>query len=134
MPSGYSTITSTFGTPANGFGPYERDRSNGSAAAGDGVPIRIGGVPHSKGLGVHAASEVRYVLDKPCRLQATIGVDDEVVLDGTIDSLGVTRLIDYLEKEFHVTIAAQDVTIENFLSATTMAAMVEARQTTGSAP
>ena len=63
-----------------------------------------------------------------------VGVDDEVVLDGTIDSLGVTRLIDYLEKEFGVTIAAQDVTIENFLSATTMAAMVEARQTTGSSP
>lgn len=63
-----------------------------------------------------------------------VGVDDEVVLDGTIDSLGVTRLIDFLEKEFGVTIAAQDVTIENFLSASTMAAMVEARQTTGSAP
>ncbi len=62
-----------------------------------------------------------------------VGVDDEVVLDGTIDSLGVTRLIDYLEKEFGVTIAAQDVTIENFLSATTMAALVEARQATGSA-
>ena len=62
-----------------------------------------------------------------------VGVDDEVVLDGTIDSLGVTRLIDYLEKEFRVTIAPQDVTIENFLSATTMAALVEARQTTESA-
>jgi len=61
-----------------------------------------------------------------------VGVDDEVVLDGTIDSLGVTRLIDYLEKEFHVTIAAQDVTIENFLSASTMAAVVEARPATGS--
>ncbi len=59
-----------------------------------------------------------------------VGVDDEVVLDGTIDSLGVTRLIDYLEKEFRVTIAPQDVTIENFLSATTMAALVEARQAT----
>ena len=59
-----------------------------------------------------------------------IGVDDEVVLDGTIDSLGVTRLIDYLENEFRVTIAPQDVTIENFLSVTTMAALVEARQAT----
>lgn len=55
-----------------------------------------------------------------------VGVDDEVVLDGTIDSLGVTRLIDYLEKQFRVTIAPQDVTIENFRSASTMAAMVEA--------
>ncbi len=73
-----------FGTPLNGVGPYERDRSNGSTAAGDGVPITIGGVPHSKGLGVHAASEVRYVLDKPCRLQATVGVDDEVGSAGSV--------------------------------------------------
>lgn len=58
-----------------------------------------------------------------------VGVDDEVVLDGTIDSLGVTRLIDYLEKEFRVSIAPQDVTIENFRSASTMAALVEALQT-----
>ena len=58
-----------------------------------------------------------------------VGVDDEVVLDGTIDSLGVTRLIDYLEKEFGVAIAPHDVTIENFRSATTMAALVESRQT-----
>jgi acyl carrier protein len=54
-----------------------------------------------------------------------VGVDDEVVLDGTVDSLGVTRLIDYLEKEFRVTIDPQDVTIENFRSATAMAALVE---------
>jgi acyl carrier protein len=56
-----------------------------------------------------------------------VGIDDEVVLDGTIDSLGVTRLIDYLEKEFGVTIDPADVTIENFLSATTMAALVDGR-------
>lgn len=58
-----------------------------------------------------------------------VGVDDEVVLDGTIDSLGVTRLIDYLEKKFSVSIAPQDVTIENFRSPTTMAALVESRAT-----
>ena len=62
-----------------------------------------------------------------------VGVDDEVVLDGTIDSLGVTRLIDYLEKEFGVTIAPQDVTIENFRSATTMAGLVRANQTSAPA-
>lgn len=62
-----------------------------------------------------------------------VGVDDEVVLDGTIDSLGVTRLIDYLEKEFGVTIPPHDVTIENFRSATTMAALVDTRRAAESA-
>jgi acyl carrier protein len=60
-----------------------------------------------------------------------VGIDDEVVLDGTIDSLGVTRLIGYLEQEFQVRISPQDVTIENFRSATTMAALVESRRTQG---
>lgn len=68
----------------------------------------------------------RFISDQILEGSTEVGVDDEVVLDGTIDSLGVTRLIDYLEKEFRVTIAPQDVTIENFRSATTMAALVEA--------
>lgn len=62
-----------------------------------------------------------------------VGIDDEVVLDGTIDSLGVTRLIDYLEKEFGVQIPPHEVTIENFRSPTTMAAMVESQRTAESA-
>ena len=43
-----------------------------------------------------------------------IGPTDEFVLDGTVDSLGVARLIAYAEAEYMVTIPADDVTIENF--------------------
>jgi acyl carrier protein len=74
----------------------------------------------------------RFISDRLLDGGREVGVDDEVVLDGTIDSLGVTKLIDYLEKEFRVTIAPHDVTIENFRSPTTMAALVESRQTAGS--
>jgi acyl carrier protein len=73
-------------------------------------------------------SIARFIQDRLLDGGREIGVDDEVVLDGTIDSLGVTRLIDYLEKEFGVAIAPHDVTIENFRSATTMAALVESRR------
>ncbi|HEY7534129.1 MAG TPA: PQQ-dependent sugar dehydrogenase, partial [Nitrospiraceae bacterium] len=42
---------------ANGWGPVEKDTSNGESAAGDGLPIRIGGQTFAKGLGVHALSD-----------------------------------------------------------------------------
>ena len=48
--------------PPNGWGPIEYNISNGEQAAGDGIPMAIGGVRYAKGLGVHAASDVRYSL------------------------------------------------------------------------
>ncbi|HKQ70871.1 MAG TPA: M4 family metallopeptidase, partial [Polyangiaceae bacterium] len=63
----------------NGFGPVERDRSNGQAAAGDGKVLTLGGTTYSKGLGVHGASDVRFDLaGKYARFLASVGVDDEV--------------------------------------------------------
>ena len=57
-----------------------------------------------------------------------VSVDDEIVLDGTVDSLGVTRIVDFIESEFGITIPAEDVTIENFRSIGTMAAYVRHRR------
>lgn len=59
---------------------------------------------------------------------AVVTADDEIVLDGTVDSLGVTRLVAFIEKEFSVTVPPQDVTIENFRSIATMAQYVRGRQ------
>ncbi|MBT8202092.1 MAG: acyl carrier protein [Acidimicrobiia bacterium] len=53
--------------------------------------------------------------------------DDEIVLDGTLDSLGVARLIGFIEAEFAVTVPAQDVTIEHFRTINTMADYVRRR-------
>lgn len=61
----------------NGWGPVERDTSNGKKPAGDGTPISFGGVTYAKGLGVHARSEVVYYLGaKASRLTAVVGIDD----------------------------------------------------------
>jgi len=49
-----SSLVPTFSK--NGWGPYERDRSNGEAAGGDGHTLTIGGVKFARGLGVHAVS------------------------------------------------------------------------------
>lgn len=59
---------------------------------------------------------------------ASVSAGDEIVLDGTIDSLAVTRLVDFLEKTFAVSVPPQDVTIENFRSIATMARFIRERQ------
>jgi uncharacterized delta-60 repeat protein len=67
----------------NGYGPFETDRSNGEAAAGDGKPITLNGVVYAKGFGVHANGSLVYSLQNlkgaTCStFTASIGVDDEV--------------------------------------------------------
>ncbi|MFE2480763.1 NPCBM/NEW2 domain-containing protein [Streptomyces sp. NPDC059389] len=62
---------------ANGWGPVERDRSNGRNGAGDGTPISFGGAAYTKGLGVHAPSETVYHLGGAAdRFTALVGIDD----------------------------------------------------------
>jgi alpha-galactosidase len=69
----------------NGWGPVERDTSNGEGASGDGRPITIGGVVYDRGLGVHAESSVEYYTGKACeKVTADVGVDDEKGGNGTV--------------------------------------------------
>ncbi|MEV0978834.1 NPCBM/NEW2 domain-containing protein [Streptomyces sp. NPDC049915] len=69
----------------SGWGPVERNTSNGESAAGDGRPITIGGVVYGKGLGVHAPSTVAYYTGRSCEtVSASVGVDDEKGTKGTV--------------------------------------------------
>ncbi|AZM93618.1 sulfatase-like hydrolase/transferase [Streptomyces sp. W1SF4] len=62
---------------ANGWGPVERDTSNGKNAAGDGTPISFGGTVYAKGLGVHAPSDIAYHLGGAAvRFTSLVGIDD----------------------------------------------------------
>ncbi len=64
---------------ANGWGPVEKDTSNGEQAAGDGKPITLNGVVYAKGLGAHAASDIRYAMNGSCTtFSVKVGVDDEI--------------------------------------------------------
>ena len=52
--------------------------SNGRTT-GDGLTSHLNGATYAKGLGGHAASDVRYALGSGCtRFKADVGVDDEV--------------------------------------------------------
>lgn len=69
----------------NGFGPPEKDRSNGNANPNDGGTITLNGKTYKKGLGVHAPSEIRYQLDgKYSTFSSDIGIDDKVGKQGSV--------------------------------------------------
>jgi hypothetical protein len=78
-----STLTYTSAT--NGWGPLEKNQSNGGRGVSDGHPLTLDGKVYSSGLGVHAASAIKYNLDGQCTgFQTDIGVDDEVRSLGSV--------------------------------------------------
>ncbi|MFF1913919.1 endo-alpha-N-acetylgalactosaminidase family protein [Streptomyces sp. NPDC058239] len=69
----------------NGWGPVERDLSNGEQGSGDGTPLKIGGTAYTKGLGSHAPAKIRYYLGGRCTsFTAQVGVDDVQTSRGSV--------------------------------------------------
>ncbi|MBO1335865.1 endo-alpha-N-acetylgalactosaminidase family protein [Streptomyces sp. VRA16 Mangrove soil] len=69
----------------NGWGPVEKDMSNGDQAQGDGATLTLGGVTYAKGLGSHAPATIRYYLGGQCTsFTAEVGVDDEQPTRGSV--------------------------------------------------
>ncbi|HEY0069958.1 MAG TPA: NPCBM/NEW2 domain-containing protein [Chloroflexia bacterium] len=85
-PQGTSYISDLPWTDArNGYGPVERDESNGNLGLSDGVTITLNGVKYPKGIGVHADSYVTLYLGKTCTsFTSDFGVDDEVSQFGSV--------------------------------------------------
>src|SRR5215210_5422842 len=87
LPPGGTTHLSDlqWASATNGWGPVERDMSNGESAARDGKTITLNGATYAKGLGVHATSDVRYNLGGGYgAFTAKVGVDDEVGANGSV--------------------------------------------------
>jgi alpha-glucosidase len=74
-----------FVSELNGWGPVERDMSNGESGAGDGAQLSIAGRKFTKGLGTHAAADVAIALGGTCRtFSVSVGVDDETTSPGSV--------------------------------------------------
>lgn len=70
---------------ANGWGPVERDLSNGEKDEGDGVMLSLRGQTYAKGLGVHAGSDIRFFLGGAfSTFRSDIGVDDDTGGAGSV--------------------------------------------------
>lgn len=66
-------------TSVNGYGPAERDRSNGESGAADGHPLTLAGKVYEKGIGTHADSDIEVYLGGRCsKFTADVGIDDEI--------------------------------------------------------
>ncbi|TAE49821.1 MAG: T9SS C-terminal target domain-containing protein, partial [Bacteroidetes bacterium] len=73
------------GTPENGWGVVERDRSNGELGDEDGGVITLNGVTYEKGLGAHAYSVIEYELGGQYeQFLSSVGLDDETGDGGTV--------------------------------------------------
>jgi alpha-galactosidase len=81
----HSVGSLTWLASSNGWGPAERNRSNGEQAAGDGRTLTINGTTYASGIGAHADSAVHVWLGGACsRFTASVGVDDEVAATGSV--------------------------------------------------
>lgn len=73
------------GTPANGWGPAEKDLANGEQGSKDGNELTLDGKVYTKGLGVHAASSIKYFVGAQCNsFKAVIGIDDYQSTRGSV--------------------------------------------------
>jgi hypothetical protein len=69
----------------NGWGPVERDGSNGESGSGDGAQLSIAGRKFTKGLGTHAVSDIGVAVGGNCRsFTASVGLDDETTSAGSV--------------------------------------------------
>ncbi len=70
---------------SSGWGPIERDKSNGERNAGDGHALSVGGKTYARGFGAHATSQMTFTLDgRQTGFSAGVGVDDEVGKRGSV--------------------------------------------------
>ncbi|MEA5365155.1 glycoside hydrolase family 97 catalytic domain-containing protein [Amycolatopsis sp., V23-08] len=86
VPVGTAQVSALpFLASSNGWGPVERDQSNGDTAEGDGRPLTIGGTVYAHGLGTNAPSSVTVWLGGACTaFSAVTGVDDEVTEEASV--------------------------------------------------
>ncbi len=69
----------------NGYGPVQKDRSNGESGATDGNTLTLNGTTYLKGLGTHSRSEITYAASGKCAIfAAKVGIDDEVGPAGSV--------------------------------------------------
>ena len=81
----YLSDLNWLGTPTNGWGPVEKDQSNGEDSANDGHTLTLNGTTYAKGLGTHANSEISYNLGgQYAGFTTDIGIDDEMASLGSV--------------------------------------------------
>ena len=71
---------------------------------------------------------INYITGELLNGQNHLGDDDNLLTSGLIDSLGMMRLVAFIEETFQTAVPPQDVTIDNFRTVALIATYVETRQ------
>ena len=69
----------------------------------------------------------KFVTTELLRDNRNLSVDDDLIIAGLVDSLGVMRLISYVEQQFNIYVPPEDVTTEHFRSISAIAGYIESR-------
>jgi acyl carrier protein len=68
----------------------------------------------------------------PSARRQPLAEDDHLLANGILDSLGVLDLVSYLEREFAITVADEDLVPEHFETLRRLTAFVQGKRTGGS--
>ncbi len=58
----------------------------------------------------------------------SVAVDENLLLSGLLDSLGVMSLVAYIEDNFAIAVPFEDVIIENFMTIDAMSQYIQSRK------
>ena len=64
---------------------------------------------------------ITYISEDVLDEDASLAHDDDLLTTGLLDSIGVMRLIAFIEETFGIQVLPEDVTIERFRSVSTIA-------------
>ena len=70
----------------------------------------------------------KFLLTELAVDRKSIDPEDNLLSDGIIDSLDITKLIDFLESKFAIRVTDEDVVPENFSSLQTLSDYVERKK------
>ena len=62
----------------------------------------------------------QYISEELLNSQMQVNVDDDLLVDGMVDSMGMMWLIAFIEESFEISVPLEDVTIENFRTIATI--------------
>lgn len=70
-----------------------------------------------------------FILNQfPLARQRAIGDDDPLLRTGILDSLGILEVVAFIETEFEITVADEELVPESFESIATMARFVDGKR------
>lgn len=103
----------TWTSATNGWGPVEKDKSNGETGAADGRTLTLNGVTYTKGLGAHANSVITFALNGLyTQFKSDIGLDDEVANGSVIFKVYKNDVVAYTSPTMNYNTATISLNID----------------------